>query len=88
MCQQVLCIFIMPAVILIIMIFNDQTKMAELYGIRGNEMAYYLTFACVTIPFSLVMDVFVLNTQEVSAQQEQEGFPFTFGVRTICEDRN
>ena len=55
----------MPGVIALIMAFSKQTKMAELYGIRDNEMGYYLAFACVIIPFSLIMDVFVLNTQEV-----------------------
>lgn len=55
----------MPGVIAVIMAFSKQTKMAELYGIRDNEMGYYLAFACVIIPFSLIMDVFVLNTQEV-----------------------
>lgn len=58
--------FIMPGVIALIMVFSRQTQMAELYGIRDNEMGYYLAFACVIIPFSLIMDVFVLNTQEVS----------------------
>lgn len=58
--------FIMPGVISLIMVFGKQTKMAELYGIRDNEMGYYLAFAFVIIPFSLIMDVFVLNTQEVS----------------------
>lgn len=57
--------FIMPGVISLIMVFSKQTKMAELYGIRDNEMGYYLAFALVIIPFSLIMDVFVLNTQEV-----------------------
>lgn len=58
----------MPGVIALIMAFSKQTKMAELYGIRDNEMGYYLAFACVIIPFSLIMDVFVLNTQEVCFQ--------------------
>lgn len=62
---QVLGMFIMPGVIFLIMVFSQQTKMAELYGIRDNEMGYYLAFALVIIPFSLIMDVFVLNTQEV-----------------------
>lgn len=57
--------FTMPGVISLIMVFSRQTKMAELYGIRDNEMGYYLAFALVIIPFSLIMDVFVLNTQEV-----------------------
>lgn len=59
-------IFVMPAVIIIIMTFSSETKMPELFGIRDNEMAYYYAFAVVIIPFSLMMDVFVLNTQEVS----------------------
>lgn len=56
----------MPAVIIVIMTFSSETKMPELFGIRDNEMAYYFAFAVVIIPFSLMMDVFVLNTQEVS----------------------
>ncbi len=62
---QVLGMFTMPGVIALIMVFARQTRMAELYGIRDNEMGYYLAFALVIIPFSLIMDVFVLNTQEV-----------------------
>ncbi|CAM9426180.1 unnamed protein product, partial [Ectocarpus fasciculatus] len=62
---EVLGMFIMPGVIFLIMVFSQQTKMAELYGIRDNEMGYYLAFALVIIPFSLIMDVFVLNTQEL-----------------------
>lgn len=62
----------MPGVIALIMTFSKQTKMAELYGIRDNEMGYYLAFACVIIPFSLIMDVFVLNTQEVHTMRMSE----------------
>lgn len=68
---QVLGLFLMPGVIVLIMIFSTQTQMAELYGIRGNEMGYYLAFAVVIIPFSLIMDVFVLNTQEVKSQSNR-----------------
>lgn len=60
-----LSLFLMPGAILLIMVFSSQSMMAALYGIRDNEMGYYLAFALVIIPFSLVMDVFVLNTQEV-----------------------
>lgn len=60
----------MPVVIVLIMVFSRQTKMAELYGIRDNEMGYYLAFALVILPFSLLMDVFVLNTQEVRPKCE------------------
>lgn len=63
-------LFLMPGVIVLIMIFSSQTQMAELYGIRDNEMGYYLAFAVVIIPFSLIMDVFVLNTQEVKSQNK------------------
>lgn len=68
--RQVLGLFIMPVVIVLIMVFSQQTKMAELYGIRDNEMGYYLAFALVILPFSLLMDVFVLNTQEVRPKHE------------------
>ncbi|CAM9190967.1 unnamed protein product, partial [Laminaria digitata] len=46
---EVLGLFLMPGVIALIMVFSKQTKMAELYGIRDNEMGYYLAFACVII---------------------------------------
>lgn len=55
----------MPGIILLIMVLSKHTMMPALYGIRSNEMGYYLAFALVIIPFSLIMDVFVLNTQEV-----------------------
>lgn len=55
----------MPGIILLIMVLSKHTMMPDLYGIRSNEMGYYLAFALVIIPFSLIMDVFVLNTQEV-----------------------
>lgn len=72
--RQVLGLFIMPVVIVLIMVFSRQTKMAELYGIRDNEMGYYLAFALVILPFSLLMDVFVLNTQEVRPKYEYHSF--------------
>ena len=84
---QVLGMFIMPGVIALIMVFSRQTKMAELYGIRDNEMGYYLAFACVIIPFSLIMDVFVLNTQEVNrltSVASHRASLGAFGFQEIC----
>ncbi|CAM9682036.1 unnamed protein product, partial [Discosporangium mesarthrocarpum] len=64
--NEVLGLFIMPALTALIMVFSSQTMIPDLYGIRENEMVYYLAFSLVIIPFSLVMDVFVLNTQELA----------------------
>jgi hypothetical protein len=63
---EVLSLFLQPVAILLIMIFSGQTMMPSLYGIRSNEMVYYLAFATIIIPFSLLMDVFVLNTLELA----------------------
>ncbi|CAM9801782.1 unnamed protein product [Chrysoparadoxa australica] len=63
--NEVLAMYCMPAVIALIMVFNSETQIPDLYGIRENEMVYYLAFSLVIIPFSLMMDVFILNTQEL-----------------------
>lgn len=77
----------MPGVIVLIMVFSSQTKMAELYGIRDNEMGYYLAFALVIIPSSLIMDVFILNTQEVNISFRIMNTLFLFARNMKHNDR-
>ena len=39
--------------------------MPELYGIKETDLVFYLLFGVTVIPFSLVMDMFLLNAQEL-----------------------
>ncbi|CAM9466434.1 unnamed protein product, partial [Choristocarpus tenellus] len=64
--NEVVGICLMPAMTALIMVFSAQTMIPNFYGIRDNEMVYYLAFSLVVIPFSLIMDVLILNTQELA----------------------
>mmetsp|Transcript_751 Transcript_751/g.1598 ORF Transcript_751/g.1598 Transcript_751/m.1598 type:complete len:1761 (+) Transcript_751:28-5310(+) len=48
----------------LIMYFNE-TQMPVNYGIRQNEMQFYTIFAVYMIPYSFLMDMFILNSQEL-----------------------
>ncbi len=63
---EVIGLVLQPLVISLIMIFSRQTLIPFSYGIRGNEMVYYLGFAIVIIPFSFIMDVFVVNALQLT----------------------
>ncbi len=58
-------LILQPLVISLVMIFSQQALIPFSFSIRRNEMVYYLGFAIVIIPFSLVMDVFVINALQV-----------------------
>uniref|UniRef100_A0A7S4RD69 Uncharacterized protein n=1 Tax=Ditylum brightwellii TaxID=49249 RepID=A0A7S4RD69_9STRA len=54
-----------PIICLIVMVFFEQTQIAMQYNVRKNELGYYTLFACYMIPWTSVVDVFILNTQEL-----------------------
>ncbi len=62
---EVVGLVLQPLVISLIMIFSKQTLIPFSYSIRGNEMVYYLGFAIVIIPFSFVLDIFILNALQL-----------------------
>ena len=45
--------------------FNEQLQFAELFGIRTKDLIIYILFALVIMPFQMVMDIFIFNTQEL-----------------------
>jgi len=48
-----------------LMQYYQLTQMPVNYGIRQNEMVFYTIFAGYLIPYSFLMDMFILNTQEL-----------------------
>lgn len=49
----------MPVVILLLIIFRDETGMPELYNIRKQDMTFYLIFVVVIILFQYAADIFI-----------------------------
>jgi hypothetical protein len=50
---------------LFLMDYYQLTQMPVNYGIRQNEMVFYTIFAGYLIPYSFLMDMFILNSQEL-----------------------
>ena len=46
--------------------FDDCIQMRTLYGIKGKDLAFYMIFACVIIPFQYVSDIFCLQVLELT----------------------
>merc|ERR1711988_1339827 len=54
-----------PLVYAQLAIFYDDDKIAEVYAIKTSQIIYYIEFAAMIIPFTLVCDVFLMNAQEL-----------------------
>lgn len=54
-----------PLVYAQLAIFYDDDKIAEVYAIKTSQIIYYIEFAAIIIPFTLVCDVFLMNAQEL-----------------------
>lgn len=63
--NEVTALFLMPFVNVFLMVWGTETEIPDNYGIRENEMRFYTLFVAYIIPFSMVMDVFLLNAQEL-----------------------
>ena len=46
-------------------LFYDESKIANLYGIKSNQTIIYVSFALYMIPFTFLTDVFLHNTLEL-----------------------
>jgi len=53
-----------PVMIMIFMVFRDDTGMPELYTIRRQDMEYYLLFTVIIIFFQICADIFVHGALE------------------------
>ena len=45
--------------------FNEYLQLSFLFGFRQKDLIIYLLFGLVIIPFQIVMDIFIFNTQEL-----------------------
>ena len=45
--------------------FNEYLQLSYLFGFRQKDLIIYLLFGVVIIPFQIVMDIFIFNTQEL-----------------------
>merc|ERR1712000_652401 len=57
--------FYNPYVIYLLMMFRDETGMPDLYGIKEQDMSYYLWFGLVVILFQLCADIFLHSALEL-----------------------
>jgi hypothetical protein len=54
-----------PFIMIVIMAFRDEVEVTKLYGIKEDDMEYYIIFALAIIPFQIIADVFFHNSLEL-----------------------
>lgn len=57
--------FIIPFVLVYIILFAKETKIAQGYNIAERELPYYLTFSFIIIVPQMIIDIFLLHLLEV-----------------------
>ncbi|CAM9251995.1 unnamed protein product, partial [Phaeothamnion confervicola] len=62
---ETLSLFLSPGVIVLFMVFRTEMALPALYGIKEQDMEYYLWFALIIIIFQLACDVFLHGTCEL-----------------------
>ena len=60
---QALCMA--PFVNIYLVIYFKITQIPVNYGIRETDLNYYVVFALIMVPFTLLMDTFLLNAMEL-----------------------
>ena len=63
--SQTQALFMIPVILWIIMLFSNETKIAQNYEIRKNDLQYYMTFTSVIIVPQLIIDIFILHILEI-----------------------
>ena len=58
-------LYMTPFMIYFYWAFNDQLQLSFLFGFRKKDLIIYLLFAIVIVPFQIVIDIFIFNTQEL-----------------------
>ena len=64
-CCDTLSLLYTPFIIVLLMVFRDETGIPTIYGIKEQDMEYYLLFALVIIPFQITADIFIHASQEL-----------------------
>ncbi len=54
-----------PFIMIVIMAFRDEVEITKLYGIKEDDMEYYVIFALAIIPFQVFADIFFHNAFEL-----------------------
>lgn len=62
---QVTAMFLSPVVNIFLIVFAFETQIPKNYGIKDADLVYYTLFAFNIAAWTLLLDVFVLNTQEL-----------------------
>eukprot|EP00928_Gymnodinium_smaydae_P052443 TRINITY_DN3633_c0_g1_i1.p1 TRINITY_DN3633_c0_g1~~TRINITY_DN3633_c0_g1_i1.p1 ORF type:complete len:5302 (-),score=561.54 TRINITY_DN3633_c0_g1_i1:86-14599(-) len=55
-----------PFLILAIIVFAEETRIPDMYGIRQTDLVCYLIFGLVIAPFQVMMDIFMNHSTEVA----------------------
>lgn len=63
--SEVVSLLLMPAIVVFLMFFREDVAIPDLYGIRSQDMEFYLIFQVLIVPFIFAADIFLHNTQEV-----------------------
>ena len=64
-CLETLSLLYLPFVIVLLMIFRNDTEMPTRYGIKEQDMEYYVLFAMIIIPFQFIADSFIQGSLEL-----------------------
>ena len=64
-CCDTMSLLYTPYVILLLMAYRDELSIPSLYGIKEQDMEYYLLFSLVIIPFQIIADIFIHGSQEL-----------------------
>jgi len=63
--NETMALFLSPILIILTIIFNQETQIPQGYGIKQSDLKYYLLFSIIIINAQLAMDIFILNTLEL-----------------------
>ena len=64
-CLDTLGLLYVPFIIVILMLFRDESELPSLYGIKEKDMEHYFTFALVIVPFQILTDIVLHGSLEL-----------------------
>ena len=64
-CCDTMSLLYTPYIILLLMSYRQEMSIPSMYGIKEQDMEYYLLFAVVIIPFQFIADLFIHGSQEL-----------------------
>ena len=64
-CCEIISLLSTPFIILLLILFPAETKISLLYGIKEQDMQFYIIFALIITPFQIVSDIFIQGSLEL-----------------------